>query len=598
MIKMKTKHRQMVKRVVPLLLAAVMVLGVFASALSSMTRVYASDLAGGVQNSAGSIYLSAASSTIRPGRENDVRITFYSRYSSEKEITNIEVSCDGSDIFVTNSISDFKLTGGGQASKTVTLDVADTAEEGSYTMDVTFQVDGESYNRTLTFNVSSRVSTITVPSTNGDIYTEIEGSVAQPRMDIEIGSTTPDSCKEGDTITLAVLLSYYKTAISARVGTISVSSEAFAVVDGMVTRNLQYERASYSGPESYTKAVKYQLQAKDSLASGYYPITVKVDYYDDEETQKYTVENTYNIYVEGTGKSEDGSDTAAATPFLIVEQYDYGSQDVVAGDTFDLRFSIKNTGYLPVENILVAITAPEALAITSSSNTLYIASLSAGASSEQLITFRAKANADPGSHAIDIKFSYQYLDQSTRKEGNTQESIAIPVIQQDRFFVNDLEPPQMIYAGEENMIEVTFINKGTTEVRNISAEISGNMANPGQSQYIGNLQPGAENSADFTLQALEPGQMNGTVLLTYEDSNGTQREITKEFTVEVMEMPVYDVPMDPGMMGPVDEGFVMPFWGWLAIGVGGVVVVIVVAVVVTKKVKAAKKKQEEEDEDF
>ena len=171
MIKMKTKHRQMVKRVVPLLLAAVMVLGVFASALSSMTRVYASDLAGGVQNSAGSIYLSAASSTIRPGRENDVRITFYSRYSSEKEITNIEVSCDGSDIFVTNSISDFKLTGGGQASKTVTLDVADTAEEGSYTMDVTFQVDDESYNRTLTFNVSSRVSTITVPSTNGDIYT-------------------------------------------------------------------------------------------------------------------------------------------------------------------------------------------------------------------------------------------------------------------------------------------------------------------------------------------------------------------------------------------------------------------------------------------
>ena len=156
----------------------------------------------------------------------------------------------------------------------------------------------------------------------------------------------------------------------------------------------------------------------------------------------------------------------------------------------------------------------------------------------------------------------------------------------------------MMYAGEENMIEVTFINKGTTEVRNISAEISGNMANPGQSQYIGNLQPGAENSADFTLQALEPGQMNGTVLLTYEDSNGTQREITKEFTVEVMEMPVYDVPMDPGMMEPVDEGFVMPFWGWLAIGVGGVVVVIVVAVVVTKKVKAAKKKQEEEDEDF
>ena len=52
----------------------------------------------------------------------------------------------------------------------------------------------------------------------------------------------------------------------------------------------------------------------------------------------------------------------------------------------------------------------------------------------------------------------------TGKAGNTEENIAIPVIQQDRFFVNELEPPMMMYTGQDNYIDVVFINKGTTDV--------------------------------------------------------------------------------------------------------------------------------------
>ena len=96
--------------------------------------------------------------------------------------------------------------------------------------------------------------------------------------------------------------------------------------------------------------------------------------------------------------------------------------------------------------------------------------------------------------------------------------------------------------------------------------------------------------------------LTGQVILSYEDSNGTQKEVIKEFTVEVMEyiMPDYgDMGMvDPGYMEePMDEGFKMPVWGWALIGVGGVIAVIVVVSVVVKK-KKAKKAQEEEDEDF
>ena len=97
--------------------------------------------------------------------------------------------------------------------------------------------------------------------------------------------------------------------------------------------------------------------------------------------------------------------------------------------------------------------------------------------------------------------------------------------------------------------------------------------------------------------------VKAAITLTYEDSNDIQREVVKEFTVEAQEMPKFDdnmgggEMMDPGMMEPMDEGFKMPIWGWILIGVGGVAVLVVVIVIIRKKRKA-KKEQEEDDEDI
>lgn len=605
MIKFKNKYQVLVKRVVPLLLAALMVLSVVASALSSISRVYAADLRDGLeQNTLEKLKLVTGTIKASPGAEENESVTVLNTGDSTLEVTGFSSSAydsNGNLVVTFDSDENVSIPAGKEAELTGRLSVASGAERKIYSSK-DFTISFADTDKTITRSIKySLGGVLVVPSGDGLNYTEIDGSIAQPRMDIAIASNTPSECREGQKINMTVLLSYNKNAVSKQIGMISVSSEAFTVVDGMVTRNLAGENSVYSGSEKYTRAVQYQLQAKDSIASGYYPVTIKVDYYDDEETAKYTSENTYNIYINGSRTGANGETVDAATPFLIVEQYDYGTDDVVAGDTFDLKMSIKNTGYLAVENILVAITAPDELAITSSSNTLYIDRLAAGASMEKVIQFRAKGSAIPGSHAINVKFSYQYLDNGSRRAGSTEENIAIPVIQQDRFFVNDLEPPTMMFTGEDNMIDVTFINKGTTDVRNISAEISGeNLANPGQSQYIGNLQPGEENSASFTLQAMEAGTLKGEVLLTYEDSNGTQKEVTKEFSIEVQEyiMPSFeDMPMDPGMMEPMDEGFRMPFWGWLIIAAAGTGVVIAVIVVVVKKRKA-KKAQEEADEDF
>lgn len=618
---MKMKTKRIMKRAVPIVMAVIMILGVIGSALSSMVTVQALTVNPSKYSSLGMSAVTARQ--LRAGdTDRRVTLTFTNHDRRDIKVTDFGMSCDNSFIEVHEySTQDFTIEANGNHKVSFMIDIESNIDSDDIEGAVVSVFmhcsnsydDDEDVEKTISLSnidVETPAPNVTVkPGYSDGGYTEIEGSIAKPRMDIKVSSTTPTSCKEGDTIDVIVLLTYYNSAVSIQGSTISVEGENFSVINGMVSRNLRYESYKYSGKESYTKAVRYQMQAKKDLVSGYYPVKISVKYYDDEETTEYTAENSFNIYIEGSKKSETDEDdkkTDIAKPYLIVEQYEYksetGNDYIMAGETFSLKLSIKNTSnILPVENILVTLTEPEQFTLTSSSNTIYMDRLGAGGSIEKEINVRAKSNAPAGSHAIKLDFTYQYIDDEVRKDGTSTENIAIPIIQRDRFEVGEIEPPMMMYVGEESGIELTFVNKGTTEVRNITAVINGNIQNPGQSQYVGNLPAGEESSVNFAFSALEPGTVKAFVTLSYEDSNDIQREVVKEFTVEAQEMPKFDDMgmggMDPGMMEPMEQESHMPVWGWIAIVVGGAAVVVVIIIIIRKKRKA-KKAQEDDDEDI
>ena len=93
-----------------------------------------------------------------------------------------------------------------------------------------------------------------------------------------------------------------------------------------------------------------------------------------------------------------------------------------------------------------------------------------------------------------------------RSDNSTQETISIPVVQIDRFQVTGVDAPAEAYLGEENYLTVNFVNKGRSDVYNLSAEISGDIQNPGQQQNLGNLTSGSTGSAEFT----RPGRSSTT----------------------------------------------------------------------------------------
>ena len=235
-------------------------------------------------------------------------------------------------------------------------------------------------------------------------------------------------------------------------------------------------------------------------------------------------------------------------PHIIVSQYDYGTTQVSAGQVIDLNLSFENTStQYDLDNIVMKITTPDGFSITSSSNTYHFDHLDVGESISKTISMQANPNAEAQSYAINIEFSFQYIANDTRKSGESSESISIPVTQPDRFSVDEIQVPTSLYVGDEYNLSINFVNKGKTQVYNVTAELRGNMQNSGERSFIGNVASGAEESADFYVTPTEAGKMEGEVVISYEDASMNVREVTRPFTIMVEKMPY----VDPGIDFPV-----------------------------------------------
>ena len=300
----------------------------------------------------------------------------------------------------------------------------------------------------------------------------------------------------------------------------------------------------------------------------------------------------------------DYSSMAMATPYVIVSNYSYGGT-VTAGQSFPLTLTFYNTSKnIDVQNMMITLSMPEALMLTSSSNTFYVDTLGTEETVTKTVQVTAKANAEPSSHNVEVSMKYQYIDDHTvsRRDNSTQETISIPVVQVDRFEVTGVEVSPEIYLGEESDITVNYVNKGRSEVYNLSVAISGDIQNPGQQQNLGNLASGATGSADFYIMPNAEGICTGQITITYEDTNMVEKSVTMDWSANVVD-PMAG--MDPGMgmypgMGGMDDPSLMPeeeekpVWPFVAGGVAAAAVVI--GLLVWRRIR--KKRSELEDADL
>lgn len=322
--------------------------------------------------------------------------------------------------------------------------------------------------------------------------------------------------------------------------------------------------------------VVYNLLPAHTLDGSSTRLQLKVDY-SDTNGETYSATNAVFLPLYGATSEDKG------VPRLIISKYSFSPQEIRAGSHFLLDLDLQNTSRSKtITNLKVTIISEEGVFLPiDASNTLFIESIAPGEIVPASLTLSAKADAENKPYPLRITFEYED-SQSTGH--NSQEMISIPVHQNSRLVVGDI----MLYGDPmlHDMVPVNieFYNLGKTILYNLMVKAEGPFRLEGGSYFVGNFNPGANDSFNFAVIPLEPGEQIGAVVFQFEDSIGTPLEVRRELKLNVME-PYY--PQDPGTDIPMPPP---PTSKWKYVGIGAGFLVVAIAGFFFWRLRKKKKK--------
>lgn len=276
--------------------------------------------------------------------------------------------------------------------------------------------------------------------------------------------------------------------------------------------------------------------------------------------------------------SRQESEMTASVPNLIVSGYDYGTEKISAGTSFDLKLDFQNTSAVKtVENIVMTIDPGTALAITNSSNSFHFPSLTPGGTQSQTINLLALPSAPTAPAAMSVKFSYEYIDGDARRSVTQEQTISLPVYQLDRFELTQDSTYVDAWQFQESFLTLNYVNKGKSTVYNISAELQGDIPAMSKVQNVGNVEAGRSGTIDFIITPELAGENTCKVVVTYEDDAMQVMQKEFDFDVFVNEMYIPEVMPEEEIIMEEPEaktGWILPVI--LAVIAAGAVVLVIV----------------------
>ena len=348
---------------------------------------------------------------------------------------------------------------------------------------------------------------------------------------------------------------------------------------------------SYPGSIGRGQVVEflYHLRLSKKATVGVKQVDFNVTYRNDEDDLKSGTVSLFVNVRKGLSPTSD-KDTTTSVPKLIIESYKLSSDKIYAGETFDLEFTIKNTSdSTNLQNVQIHIKdAGETATIvpaSGGSNTLYISKIGKGQSSSQKVSLQTAPDATAKAYTLNVDFSYESA--STNAAHTANETIAVPILQKIRLKCD--EPTvydDVSYLDSSTSMSIKMYNMGRSSIYNCIVDVEGNGLKLEESYFGGTLSAGSTLAADISVIPSEAGDIQGTVVISYEDVYGEPGEERLPFTLHVEDPNAGMENMegmegmggegmeggmtDPGMEGG-SKGF--PWWGWVigagALGGGG-----------------------------
>lgn len=517
------------------------------------------------------------------------------------DLENVEVSLDGLDS------SKFVLDGGfskqsvnisngktGSVSFPLVGCAGINSARESIPVTASYRIDSSKAETAQTFNTSVIVS-CTPKAENQELG----------KYDLKITEYSASSAAVAEKTKFTLSLTVKNTSETdikdARISLIGLDGSKFAIDSGLTY-------ADFSIGAGKSKKFSFKLVGCAGITSIREVIPIQIDY--------GTVSSTVNATVScvPSQKQENEDEQQVFAPNIIIENYDFGGDFVTAGQKFPLTVLVKNTSSTAsIENLKITVNGASsnsdgsiAYSPANSSNSFFFEKMGTKETAEVKLDLLAKADAAPNSYPIILTFTYEYSVNGKRQQAHdVTETITIPLQQEDRLTINQIEAPNYgVNVGQMCSISTSLVNKGKSGVYNVTAKVEGEGFEVSTgSYYIGNVASGTEEYYDAQITPYMEGEIKGEVIITYEDANGAAKEQRMPFSFTAMQFNYddgmiiddggfVDPSMDPGM---VEQGGDMT-WLWFVIG-GGAAVVIAVVIIIICVVRKKKRSKELEDDD-
>lgn len=364
----------------------------------------------------------------------------------------------------------------------------------------------------------------------------------------------------------------------------------------------------YNGMISVNQIIEFQfnLRFADKVTAGVKKVDFTITY--DRGWASATGDSSescdISLYVNVTrgyeaAGSEPGGETTAALPKIVVDSYSFSSDKIYAGEDFDLTFTVRNTSNEEeTKSILVTVTnnaETGKLTPASGSNTLYIDKLGKGES--KTMTMSIATAPDTEAKAYEIKLEFDYEGTKTRpatlSNGQSSASIPVTIMQKIRLKIEDPTIDGEPMEGESVPVYFSMYNMGRSSIYNCMVTVEGDGLSMEESFFQGTVAAGSTMRADFSLITATPGQIDGEIVITYEDSLEEKMEERLPLSLYVSEAynpDMYPEEGDPngmidtmgGMEDPSASGGI-PVWVWIAGGVVAAAAVVAVIIILKKK---------------
>ncbi|HKL42562.1 MAG TPA: hypothetical protein VJ962_08295 [Clostridia bacterium] len=287
----------------------------------------------------------------------------------------------------------------------------------------------------------------------------------------------------------------------------------------------------------------YTILVDEKVSSDNYNFFVKVKAYPDASNSEnfYTEEQYFGVFVKGG--SEKGR------PKLIVDNYSFEGENVLAGEEFPLKLFIKNTSDTQsVKNIKVSFSSADNVFMpVNASSSFFIDGIGSNQIHEKEIILKTKRDASVKSYNLTVKMEYE------DSEGNAYDSegmlysesddLSISVLQPIRLETSDIMLPNQFFVGTPANLEVEFYNMGRSSMNNMMVKAEGDFDLQNASYFKGTFQEGGNDYFSTTIIPTKEGPAEGKIIFSFEDAIGNVSEIEETFTINAMpaaEMPQND----------------------------------------------------------